>query len=48
MRHLARTHKVDLGYLHERFMAEDFAIHITNTDKQSADIFTKAFCNADK
>ena len=43
MRHIGRTHKADLAFLHERFARGDIKIEITPALRQSADIFTKAF-----
>ena len=43
MRHILRTHKVDLAFLHERFAGGDLIMEVTPSHRQSADIFTKAF-----
>ena len=42
LRHVARTHKVNLGSLYEVFESDDVSIQYIVTDKQAADIFTKA------
>ena len=42
LRHIARTHKVDLGCLSEVFANENMILQYVNTDEQAADIFTKA------
>jgi hypothetical protein len=42
LRHVARTHKVNLGSLYEVFDNNDVSIQYIVTDKQAADIFTKA------
>ena len=43
MRHVGRTHKVDIAWLHERFQETAFELIYETTDKQAADIFTKGF-----
>ena len=48
IRHLSRTHKVDLAWLHENFLSKQFIMRYCDTSRQSADIFTKAFPNAQK
>ena len=45
MRHMGRTHKMDLAWLHEWFLATHFALVYCLTLLQAADIFTKAFTN---
>ena len=42
MRHVSRTHKVNLGSLYEVFEDGRSTIEYTNTNDQSSDIFTKA------
>ena len=42
MRHIGRTHKVDLRFVHERFAGGDMLMGWTDTERQSADIITKA------
>ena len=40
MRHMGRTHKVDLAWLHERFTeSEQIKLSYCPTDEQAADIF---------
>ena len=48
LRHISRTHKVNLGSLKEVCTADDTELAYIDTKKQAADIFTKAFANADK
>jgi len=48
MRHLNRTHKVDIAWLHERFQEPEFELVYTVTTEQAADIFTKGFTDRDK
>ena len=44
IRHMGRTHRVDLAWLHEVFMnQDDVRLQFCDTDKQAADIFTKPF-----
>jgi hypothetical protein len=42
LRHIQRTHKVNLGSIKEVFDGEGCEISYITTDKQAADIFTKA------
>ena len=42
LRRIARTHKVDLGSLHEVFRKDALTLQRINADDQAADIFTKA------
>ena len=42
LRHITRTHKVDLGSLAEVMNEDSFNIQYVNTTEQAADIFTKA------
>ena len=48
MRHLNRTHKVDLRFLHEQIENGNMIIVQCPTDRMCADIFTKSFTNAEK
>ena len=48
MRHLGRTHKVDVAWLHERFESDDFELRYTESEQMAADIFTKGFSDPDK
>ena len=44
MRHLQRTHRVSIAWLHERFKEEEWHnLKYILTDYQAADIFTKPF-----
>ena len=43
MRHMGRTHRVDLAWLHECFLAKHFSLVVCPTLRMAADIFTKAF-----
>ena len=42
LRHILRTHKVNLASLHDVFEAEHITLEYINTQLQAADIFTKA------
>ncbi len=42
LRHIARTHRVDLGSLSEVFRKDSLTLQYIGTDDQAADIFTKA------
>ena len=48
MRHMGRTHRVSIAWLHERFAENDVALFYEETSRQAADIYTKAFDNVDK
>jgi hypothetical protein len=48
LRHCTRTHRIDLGLLHESFEDEHCSLCYCPTDKQSADILTKGFTDAEK
>ena len=48
MRHLGRTHRVSLAFLHEVVENQDISIEHCDTDWMCADIFTKAFPARDK
>ena len=43
MRHLGRTHRVDLAFLNECYTAQHFSLEYCPTSLMRADIFTKAF-----
>ena len=43
MRHIGRTHKVSIAWLHERFAEELHRLEYEFSDRMRADIFTKAF-----
>ena len=43
MRHLNRTHRVSIDWLHERFKDPGYHLIWEQSSKQAADIFTKAF-----
>ena len=47
MRHLNRTHKVDVAWLHERFISEDYELRYKESNRKAAYIFTKGFTDAD-
>ena len=42
LRHISRTHKIDISSIHEIVECEDVEIKYCVTDEQAADIFTKA------
>ena len=46
MRHMGRTHYVQIKWLQERFKAGDLSLKFTPSAKQMADIYTKPFDNA--
>ena len=48
MRYLHRTHRVSVGWLHERFGADDLDLVYELTTRMAADIYTKAFVDAGK
>ena len=48
MRHLGRTHRVAISWLHERFSSEDVDLFYENTEHMAADVFTKGFVDAAK
>ena len=48
MRHLGRTHRVSVDWLHEQFSSDNIVLLYENTDRQAGDIFTKGFTNPDK
>ena len=47
MRHINRTHKVGISFLHERFAAGDLPMEKKESNHQSANIFTKSFAPQD-
>ena len=48
MRHMGRTHRVDLAFLHECLENGHFSIEYCDTKRMAADVFTKAFTNSQK
>ena len=48
MRHITRTHGVNVAWLHDCYIKNKFGMTYQKTDGQSADIFTKAFRDAEK
>ena len=46
MRHMGRTHYVQIKWLKERFEAGDLSLKFTPSAKQMVDIYTKPFDNA--
>ena len=48
MRHLNRTHGVCVSWLKQRFDEADYHLFYEHTSRQAADVYTKAFDNADK
>ena len=43
LRHVGRTHGIDIGWLHERYAEKQITVNECHTDNMRADIFTKAF-----
>ena len=43
MRHLGRTHKVSVAWLHEQYSGDSMTTSYCDSSLQCADIFTKAF-----
>ena len=43
MRHIARTHRIDIAWLHEVYLSKQILMSYCPSDRQAADIFTKAF-----
>ena len=43
LRHMGRTHKVCLKWMHERVENKDIELEYCESSKQAADVFTKAF-----
>ena len=48
LRHLNRTHRVDLRSLHEQVNAGNMIVSQCPTNNMAADVLTKGFTNADK
>jgi hypothetical protein len=48
MRHLLRTHRVSVNALHEMIARDDVVLLYEESNRQAADIYTKAFTNPDK
>ena len=48
MRHLGRTHKIDIGWLRNVFARGLCSLGYCDTDKQAADMFTKSFSEKTK
>ena len=48
MRHMGRTHRVSVAWLHERFQTDDFELRYTESSQMAADIFTKEFTDSEK
>ena len=42
MRHLSRTHRVSVAWLHEQHVREEFDFEYVTTDGMAADIFAKS------
>ena len=45
LRHIGRTHRVSVAWLHERVTGPDINLHDCMSDVMAADIFTKHFVN---
>ena len=48
MRHIGRTHRVDLAFIHERFAQRQMPMQRTDTKNMSAHFVTKTFVNSDE
>ena len=48
MRHLGRTHGVSVKWIHQTFLSPQYVLLYEETNKQAADIFTKAFTDPAK
>ena len=48
MRYIGRTHGVSVGWLHETFKGDDLTLAYEITSRMCADIYTKAFTDAEK
>ena len=48
MRHLQRTHRVQVSWIHERYTNQDFLFNHEGGDRMSPDVFTKMFADKDK
>ena len=48
MRHLGRTHRCSVSWIHERFASDDLELIKEPSETMAADIFTKAFTNPEK
>ena len=48
MRYLGRTHGVSIAWLHETFKGVDLKLAYETSPRMCADIYTKAFVDADK
>ena len=48
MRHLQRTHRVQVSWIHERYTNQDFLFNHEGGDRMPPDVFTKMFADKDK
>ena len=48
MRHLGRTHRVSIGFLYEQLNTGDFELCYEVSSRMAAEIYTKAFTDAQK
>ena len=48
MRHLARTHRVSVAWMHEQYKSKNFTFAHESGEKMPPDIFTKMFADKDK
>ena len=48
MRHLARTHRISVGWVHEQYQSGNFVFAHEAGDRMPPDIFTKFFSNGAK
>ena len=48
MRHLQRTHRVQVSWIHERYTNQDFLFNHEGGDRMPPDVFAKMFADKDK
>ena len=48
MRHLQRTHRVQVGWIHERYKSGQFIFAHESGERMPPDIFTKMFSDKEK
>ena len=45
MRHMSRTQRISIAWIHERYISGDYVLINCHTDEMAADILTKSFSN---